>query len=149
MNLELSLAVVGVGFANEDGSNRQTEALFCKPGEPVELRLEPKNKHDPRAVAVFSARGVQLGYLNADRAAYIGGKLRLGESYEAIFQAAEPTVTWIRAKLGGGSPTLPGSASTEPWPARPADHNGDANKMITRPAGDDFFPDPEPPIWGA
>ncbi|CAN5580063.1 hypothetical protein BH10PSE14_BH10PSE14_07050 [soil metagenome] len=141
MHLELTLAVVGVGYANPDGSNRQTEALFCAPGEPVELRLEPTNKHDPRAVAVFSARGVQLGYLTADRAAYIGGKLRLGESYEAIFQAAEPNATYIRARIGGGSPTLPGSGSGEPWTARPA--------RSPRGGGDDFYPDPEPPTWGA
>ncbi len=141
MSLELSLAVVGIGFANPDGSNRQTEALFCQPGETVELRLEPKNPHDANAVAVFSARGVQLGYLNADRAAYIGGKLRQGEAYEAIFQAAEPTVTWIRAKFGGGSPTLPGSGAAEPWTAR--------ERPPARGTGDDFYPDPEAPMWGA
>jgi hypothetical protein len=141
MNLELSLAVVGVGFANEDGTNRQSEALFCRPGDPVELRLEPKNRHDPRAVAVFSARGVQLGYLNAERASYIGGKLRQGEEYEAIFQAAEPTVTWIRAKIGGGSPKLPASGTAEPWTARPA--------PPARAGGDDFYADPEPGQWGA
>ena len=62
---ELSLAVVGISHPNANGSNRRFEAMLCVPGESVELRPEPKNKHDSNAVAVFSARGVQIGYLTA------------------------------------------------------------------------------------
>lgn len=135
---ELSLAVVGIGFPNADGSNRQSEALFCQPGEAVELRPEPKNEHDEYAVAVFSARGVQLGYLTAERAPWIGAKLKAGEEYSAIFQEAQPTATIIRARFGGGTPTLPGSGAPP----------------IERPRReprrqDDFYPDPEPGMWGA
>ncbi|WP_409592301.1 HIRAN domain-containing protein [Sphingobium sp.] len=60
----MSLAVVGVQFPNRDGSDRCFEILLCPPGEPVELRLEPHNKHDPLAIAVYSARAVQTGYLS-------------------------------------------------------------------------------------
>lgn len=63
----MSLAVVGARFPNSDGSDRRKEILLCVPGEPVELRPEPHNKADPRAVAVFSCRQVQIGYLTAER----------------------------------------------------------------------------------
>lgn len=125
---ELSLAVVGINFANRDKgkSNRRFEMRLCSPGEPVELRLEPKNPADPNAVAVFSARGVQLGYLTAERAPWIGGKIRNGEPIEAVFQEPSASAAWIRVKIGGGAPTLP--------PARPRP-----------PPPDDFPADVEPP----
>ncbi|WP_145118935.1 HIRAN domain-containing protein [Sphingomonas panaciterrae] len=34
---------------------------MCEPGEPVHLVPKPTNEHDPAAVAVFSARGIQIG----------------------------------------------------------------------------------------
>lgn len=63
----LSLAVVGAQYPNRDGSDRRFEILLCTPGEPVELVPEPRNRHDENAVAVRSARGVQIGYLTAER----------------------------------------------------------------------------------
>lgn len=42
--------------------------MLCEPGDPIELCREPKNKHDKHAVAVFTDRGTQLGYLTAERA---------------------------------------------------------------------------------
>lgn len=138
---ELSLFVVGIGYLNADKakSNRRFELALCAPGEPVELRLEPKNPHDANAVAVFSARGVQVGYLQAERAPWIGSKIRAGEEYQVIFQELGVTAAMIRIRFGGGAPTLP--------PPR-------------QPRGlvqDDFYPDPEPPEaidpegseWGA
>ncbi len=129
-NRELSLAVVGLDFANRDKSNRRFEMALCAPGEPVELRLEPKNPADPNAVAVFSARGVQLGYLTAERAPWIGAKLRNGEEHRAVFQEPSATAAWIRIRFGGDAPTLP-----QPRPAPPP--------------YDDFEPDPDGPEWGA
>ncbi|WP_439540870.1 HIRAN domain-containing protein [Sphingomonas sp.] len=129
---ELSLAVVGLGFPNpgKGKGNRRFEMALCAPGEPVELRLEPKNPADPYAVAVFSARGVQLGYLTAERAPWIGAKLRNGEDHQAVFQEPSATAAWIRIRFGGGAPTLP-----QPRPAAPP--------------FDDFEPDPDGPEWGA
>lgn len=131
---ELSLAVVGIDYPNEDKgkSDRRFEMMICEPGERVELRLEPKNRHDERAVAVFSVRGIQLGYLTAERCGWIGGKIRAGESYEAVFQEPAPTAAVIRIRFGGGAPTLP--------PQRPRD-------PVRR--ADDFHPDPDGPMWGA
>lgn len=129
---ELSLAVVGLGFPNrgKGKGNRRFEVRLCSPGEPVELRLEPKNPADPNAVAVFSARGIQIGYLTAERAPWIGGKIRAGEIVRAVFQEETATAAIIRARFGGDAPTLP--------PRREA-----------RPSWDDFTPDPEGPEWGA
>ncbi|WP_242183034.1 HIRAN domain-containing protein [Sphingomonas sp. CARO-RG-8B-R24-01] len=132
---ELSLAVVGIDYANADKakSNRRFELLQCEPGDPVELRREPKNPHDPNAVAVFSERGIQVGYLTAERAPWIGGKIAAGEEAVAIFQALGGGAATIRIRFGGGIPTLPTAA---PLPPIPYDDS-------------DFHADPDGPEWGA
>lgn len=84
----MSLAVVGGIHPNKDGSNRLFEIAMCLPGEPVQLVCEPRNRHDTSAVAVFSERGIQLGYLSADRCGWIGGKIAQGEDIQAVFQQA-------------------------------------------------------------
>lgn len=82
---ELSLSVVGLDYPNPDRSNRRFEMALCTRGEPVHLVPDPKNRADPRAIAVVSARGIQLGYLTAERCGFIGGLLRAGEKHEAVF----------------------------------------------------------------
>lgn len=104
---ELSLAVVGLDFANADRSNRRFEMAMCTPGEQLHLMREPNNKHDSRAVAVKSARGVQLGYLSAERCGLIGRWLDAGDRYEAVFQEPGLTAAIIRVRFGGGRMTLP------------------------------------------
>ena len=96
---ELTLAVVGIDFPNGDGSNRRSEAMMTLPGEPVALIPEPKNKHDSNAIAVISPRGVQIGYLSAERAPYIGGRMSRGEDLEAI-----PLGTVVRDDAGVNAP---------------------------------------------
>ena len=107
MPLELSLAVVGLDFPNVDKSNRRFEMALCFPGEPVHLVPDPKNRADPRAVAVVSARGTQLGYLTAERCGLIGARLEAGEHYEAFFQEPGRAAAVIRVRFGGGAPTMP------------------------------------------
>jgi hypothetical protein len=128
---ELSLAVVGVSYPNPDGSNRRFEIATLRPGDPVELRREPRNKHDPFAVGVWSERNIRLGYLSAERAPWIGAKLLDGLEVRAIFQEVSGTIAVIRARIGGGAPTLPA-----PRPPRPS---GKA----------EFYPDEDGPDWGA
>jgi hypothetical protein len=103
----MSLAVVGAQHANADRSNRRFEIKLCKPGEPVELRPDPKNKHDELAVAVFSIRGVQLGYLTAERCGRIGGLIRAGREVRAVFQAETRFGAWIRVAFDGEEPVVP------------------------------------------
>ncbi len=85
---------------------------------------ELKNPVDPDAMAVFSARGVQVGYLTADRAPWIGAMLRNGRELRAIFQAATRAGAAIPVGLDGEQPVLPPTSLT------------------TRPQHDaDFWPD--------
>ncbi|SFO17911.1 HIRAN domain-containing protein [Sphingomonas sp. OK281] len=136
---ELTLSVVGIDFPNTDRSksNRRMELLLCAPGEPVDLRREPKNPHDANAVAVFSGRGVQMGYLSAERAPLIGRRMQQ-EEHVAVFQALVGTMAYIRIRFGGGAPTLPDPDAPAPARSRPATFDPDA-----------FYPDPEGPEWGA
>ncbi|BCA60258.1 HIRAN domain-containing protein [Sphingomonas sp. HMP6] len=129
---ELSLAVVGLDFAKPDKSksNRRFEVALCAPGEAVELRPEPRNRADRNAVAAFSQRGIQLGYLTAERAPWIVRKINAGETFEAVFQEATSSAAIIRVRFGGGAPTLPTRRSPQQQPA-------------------DFWSDPDGSDWGA
>lgn len=137
----MSLAVVGVRHPNSDKSksNRRFEILLCAPGEPVELRPEPRNRYDPRAIAVISSRGIQLGYLTAERCGRIGALIGEGREVRAVFQAATDFGAWIRLAFDGEEPVLP------------------SQRPVARDLADpdpDFYPDDEWPdtcdgdYWG-
>ena len=72
----------------------------------VELRLEPTNPYDENALAIFSERGTQLGYVSAERAPLIGKRIKEGEAI-AVFQAMHRSGAYIRIRFGGDAPTLP------------------------------------------
>lgn len=129
----MTLAVVGGPFQNKDGSNRKFEIRMCLPGERVELRPEPKNKHDPRAVGVFSARDVQIGYLSAERCGWIGGIIRSGREVRAVFQAETGFGAWVRVAFDGEEPTVPEVAP----------------RLEAPDGGRDWFPDEEWPDDGS
>jgi len=103
---KLSLAVVGADFDNKSGPSRRFEIAMCLPGEPVELRPEPKNPADKHAIAVYSSRGIQIGYVRAERAPLIGAAIRR-QIVEAIFQKSELWGATIRVHLDGSTPELP------------------------------------------
>lgn len=135
-NRDLSLAIVGIAYPNRDGSNRQFEVAMCTPGEPVALVPEPSNKADPAAIAVYSVRGIQIGYLSADRCVWIGGKMRQGQEIRAIFQEGSHTGAVIRANLDGNDPTLP-TLTRQDASGRSAAASGDPETG--------FWPDDMPP----
>ena len=129
---QLSLHVVGANYPNKKGGgDRRFEILLCVPGEQIQLVPEPKNAVDPNAVAVFSARDVQIGYLTADRAPWIGGMLRSGRETQAIFQQATQIGAAIRIAFDGEQPVLPSAAASDS-PAASSD-------------SPDFWPDYIPP----
>ena len=66
-----SLNIVGESFTNSDGTSRQLEIKRCRAGEPITLRAEPENKFSDKAIAVFSCRDIQLGYIGADHCEWI------------------------------------------------------------------------------
>ncbi|TVV74583.1 HIRAN domain-containing protein [Sphingomonas solaris] len=127
---ELSIHVVGVAYPNTDGSNRLFAVRTCRPGDPIELRPEPKHPLDAHAIAVVNRRGEQMGYVPADRAPWIGAKMRAGP-VTAIFQAETRGGAAIRVRIGEGAPTLP--------PVREREIDRDDWDAV----------DPEGPAWGA
>jgi hypothetical protein len=141
---ELTLAVVGIDFPNADGSNRRSEGMMTLPGELVELVPEPRNQHDGNAIAVIGPQGVQLGYLNAERAPYIGGRMSRGEDVLAILQGIDGGSAFIRVRFGGEAPTLPPSPE-KPSPARPPRQPPHADPYGPHA----FYPDEEGHEFGA
>lgn len=111
-----SLAVVGIDYPNKRGPGRRFELEICKPGEPIELRPEPDNQFDEHAIAVYSCRGIQLGYLASERAVFIGTLWRQGHDAIAVFQSLEAKIGWVRVAFDGEQPTLPAAPSSKPQP---------------------------------
>lgn len=103
---DFTLPVVGAPYNNKDGSDRRFEILLCSRGEPLELRPEPRNKHDEHAVGVWSVRGVQIGYLPSQRAPYVKSLMRAGHELFGLFQ--ESTSFGAAVRIGVDRvPTLP------------------------------------------
>lgn len=105
---QLSVAIVGANYPNADGGNRRSEIAFCEVGEPLRLVPEPKNEYDEHAIAVFSARDFQIGYVASQRAVFLKKLLSDGRELHAIFQDLAP---WgAVARVGVDClPTLPSS----------------------------------------
>jgi hypothetical protein len=144
---ELTTSIVGIDFPNEDKSksNRRMECMLCAPGDAVELRLEPTNPYDENAVAIFSERGTQLGYVSAERAPLIGKRMKEGETI-AVFQAMHGSGAYIGIRFGGGVPTLP--APVPDVPKRPPSrHARPAQHSVYDPRA--FYLDEPSLEWGA
>jgi hypothetical protein len=96
---------------------RRFEIALCAPGDPLELRPEPKNPADEHAVAVYSERGVQIGYVSSERAVRIAQLIRQGHTVNAIFQEATSYGAVARVAFDGEEPVLPAAApQREPEP---------------------------------
>ena len=144
---ELTTSIVGIDFPNEDKSksNRRMECMLCAPGDLVELRPEPKNPYDENAIAIWSDRGVQLGYVSAERAPLIGKRMKEEEAV-AVFQAMHGNGAYIWFRFGGSVPTLPDPVPDAPKPAQPRPMRPAARPVYDPHA---FYPDEEGPEWGA
>ncbi|QEH79913.1 hypothetical protein EIK56_17950 [Sphingomonas sp. C8-2] len=116
---QLSLAVVGVDYKNLKPRKRgqiprRFEIAACAPGETVTLEPEPDNPADPNAVMVFSARGIQIGYVKAERALLIHRQWRNGADICAVFQEATDWGAVIRVTFDGSAPELPAPRDRPP-----------------------------------
>lgn len=137
----MSLVVKGALFPNEDGSNRLFEIAMLNPGDPVELIPDPKNKVDPNAVAVFSMRGYQIGFLSAERCGFVGGQIRAGRDVKCVFQKKTADGAIIRANFDGAEPLLP-----SPIPEVFDPHLEEQMKLMAAADPDSgFYPDYVPP----
>ncbi len=135
---QLSLLIVGADHPNKDKSNRRTEILWSNPGEEVHLVPEPKNPVDPQAIAVFSARGVQIGYVKSFQNQLIRSYLARGRITSCIFQHPAKDGAIIRVGLDGELPSLPEAA-----PA--ALQVGEQGCWSVADEDDGFWPDYIPP----
>lgn len=80
---------------------------MCRRGERVDLRPEPNNPFDEHAVAVFSLRGIQLGYIPSVRAVRVAQLIRQGLDVVAVFQGSTRRGGLIRVAFDGVEPDLP------------------------------------------
>ena len=104
----ISLSVVGADYPNKGKSpGRRFEIALCAPGDPLELRPEPENPADEHAVAVYSERGVQIGYISSQRAVRLAQLIRQGRTVTAIFQEATRFGAVTRVSFNGKAPVLP------------------------------------------
>lgn len=110
------------------------------PGDPVELRREPKNPADPNAIAVFSLVGVQMGYIPAERAPFIGMMMSRG-AVTAVFQGQSEHGAWLRIAFGDDEPVLP--------PERPMLNIDLSSPSEGKDADPEWTPDEEGPEFGA
>jgi hypothetical protein len=82
-------------------------------------------------VAVVSLRGIQIGYLSAERCGWICAKLCSGEDLRTVFQSRVKGGALIRVNFSGQNPTLPEPPATTPVRKEDPD--------------DTFYPDEIPP----
>lgn len=130
---ELSLAVVGVAHPNKRGPTRLFAIQSTSPGDPITLVREPKNPADVYAIMVHNERGEMMGYLTAERAAWLAPMLDRGRVITAVFQGAASFGAYIRAAFDGKQPTLPPPQQLLAQPDDGADPESD------------FYPDDEWP----
>jgi HIRAN domain len=102
--------LAGEGQLNDDGGSRQQELWRCYPGEVAELIREPRNRHDPNAISVRSARGVCIGYIARDDAAGLAPIIDAGRHFTAQIH-----------ELRGGIPDYPsyGCRVSIAWDGKP------------------------------
>lgn len=136
----VSLAVVGIDFDNSDGSNRRFAMAMCNVGDPIELRLEPKNPADENAVAVHNLAGMQIGYVTSIRAVRISALIREGRELRAVFQRPTDFGAWIRVAFDGQAPALtPSMMEDREAPRRPTKAVDPASQVSDDEP--DFYPD--------
>lgn len=116
MVADITLPIVGVDYPNKRGPARRFELEICQIGEPIELRPEPDNPADEHAVAVYSCRGIQLGYIPSVRAVRIAQLFRQGADVRAIYQGPRGNGGLIRVAFDGNNPDLPPDQHRDPEP---------------------------------
>jgi hypothetical protein len=79
---ERGLKVAGVaGAAQHHAAALASDA--AAPGQPLELRRDPANAHDPNAIMVLAA-GEQAGWVPRELAAELAPRLDAGEPWSAV-----------------------------------------------------------------
>ena len=71
-------AVSGEAQVNRDGSRRQRIIRGCRVGDELLLVREPKNPYDENAVALFTLRRQQVGYIPMEVSQAVASSLDAG-----------------------------------------------------------------------
>lgn len=74
--------IVGEAGKTQGGESRQKVLLYCEPGDPLELRREPGNPHDPNAILVLW-RDKDIGYVTRECASILAPQLDSGRPHRA------------------------------------------------------------------
>ena len=74
--------IVGEAGKTRSGELRQKVLLDCDPGDPIELRREPGNEHDPNAILVLW-RDEDIGYIQREAASVLAPEIDSGRPYRA------------------------------------------------------------------
>jgi hypothetical protein len=77
----------GLTFANPDGSSRQMIAATLAPFEELQLVPEPANPFDSNAIALFTAAGEQVGYLEKRLAGELSRHMAKGTQARCFVRA--------------------------------------------------------------
>jgi len=132
---EASLAIVGPDLTTSRAARRRAEIAACRPGEPLELKRRSGMRGGSRVVAVYSPRGIEIGYISPRDADRVAGLISITR---AIFQNADTFGAIGRFTFDGSAPALPAPKSKterrEP-PRPPADEFCDIfpTKRASRP----------------
>ena len=80
---ERGLRVLGVaGAARHHGDALGSDD--ATPGSPLGLRRDPDNEHDPNAIAVETAGGLQVGWVPREAAADLAAQIDAGRAWSAV-----------------------------------------------------------------
>ena len=80
---ERGLRVLGVaGAARHHGDALSSDE--AAPGSPLGLRRDPENEHDPNAIAVETAGGLQVGWVPREEAVEIAAQIDAGRVWSAV-----------------------------------------------------------------
>ncbi|MGJ9405300.1 HIRAN domain-containing protein [Nesterenkonia aurantiaca] len=86
------LTRLGLYWLNGRGASHyeaQHKRVNIKVHDLVELQREPKNKHDPNAIAI-KRRGSTLGYVNKGLARRLAKRMDAGEEFKAVTLRTKP-----------------------------------------------------------
>ncbi|AJR24575.1 hypothetical protein [Sphingobium sp. YBL2] len=115
-----SIAIVGADLPNARAAKRRAEIAACRPGEPLELRRERGTRAGKRVVGVYSARGIEIGYVLPAQADRVAGLVSIART---IFEREDSFGAVARATFDGSAPTLP--APKPKWKVEPVPEPAD------------------------
>ena len=82
------LAARGLVVAGVAGAARFHDAVLqspeVSPGSALVLRRDPRNEHDPHAIAVLATGGAQVGWVPRELAADLAAELDAGRPWSAV-----------------------------------------------------------------